>query len=114
MERRAPASVAGWHIMRARRDGKAARPTTEMKRAAVSSVRGTRDSSAISYVNKRKLESTRKLETDLKTPGTNYFMLRLALLIAPLAVVDRANAACAPTSPVNNTTVICSGVTANQ
>src|SRR5260221_14581088 len=47
-------------------------------------------------------------------PGTNYFMLRLALLIAPLAVVDRANAACAPTSPVNNTTVICSGVTANQ
>ena len=30
----------------------------------------------------------------------NYFMLRLALLMAPLAIVDRANAACALASPV--------------
>jgi hypothetical protein len=51
---------------------------------------------------------------DMKHRGTNYFTLRLALLIAPLAVADRANAACAPTSPVNNTTVTCSGVTADQ
>jgi hypothetical protein len=35
----------------------------------------------------------------MKTSGTNHFMLRLALLIAPFAVVDRANAMCAPTSP---------------
>jgi hypothetical protein len=27
---------------------------------------------------------------DLKMPDTNYFMLRLALLIAPFAVVDGA------------------------
>jgi hypothetical protein len=31
---------------------------------------------------------------DLKTPGPNYFMLRLALLIAPFGIVDRASAAC--------------------
>ncbi|HEV7408204.1 MAG TPA: autotransporter domain-containing protein [Bradyrhizobium sp.] len=50
----------------------------------------------------------------MKTLCTNYFMLRLALLIAPFAVVDRANAACAPASPVNNVTVTCTGATANQ
>ena len=48
---------------------------------------------------------------DLKTPGTNNFMLRLALLIASFAVVDGANAACAPASPVNNVTVTCTGAT---
>ena len=47
-------------------------------------------------------------------PDTNHFLLRLAFLIAPFAVVDGANAACAPTSPVNNTTVNCTGATANQ
>ena len=41
-------------------------------------------------------------------------MLRLELLIAPFAVVDRANAACVPASPVNNVTVTCTGATANQ
>jgi hypothetical protein len=41
-------------------------------------------------------------------------LLRLALLIAPLAVADGANAACAPTSPVNNTTVTCTGATIDQ
>ena len=50
----------------------------------------------------------------MKTPGMNHFMLRPALLIGPFAVVDGANAACAPTSPVNNTTVTCTGATANQ
>jgi hypothetical protein len=49
----------------------------------------------------------------MKTPDSNHFMLRLALMIAPLAVSDGANAACAPTSPVNNATVICSGATVN-
>ena len=48
----------------------------------------------------------------MKTLCTNYFMLRLALLIAPFAIVDRANAACAPASPVNNVTVTCTGATA--
>ena len=47
-------------------------------------------------------------------PDTNHFWLRLALLMAPFAVVDGANAACAPTSPVDNTTVTCTGATANQ
>lgn len=51
---------------------------------------------------------------DLKTSGTNHLFLRLASLIASLAVVDAANAACAPTSPVNNTTVTCSGATPDQ
>ena len=50
----------------------------------------------------------------MKTPGTNHFMLGLALLIAPLALVDGANAACAPAAPVNNVTVTCSGATVNQ
>jgi hypothetical protein len=35
----------------------------------------------------------------------------LALLIAPLAMVNGAEAACAPASPVNNTTVTCTGTT---
>ena len=48
----------------------------------------------------------------MKTLCTNYFMLRLALLIAPCVIVDRANAACAPASPVNNVTVTCTGATA--
>jgi uncharacterized protein with beta-barrel porin domain len=47
-------------------------------------------------------------------PDTNHVLLRLALLIAPFAVVDGANAACAPTSPVNDRTVTCSGATTNQ
>ena len=50
----------------------------------------------------------------MKTLCTNYFMLRLTLLIAPIGIVDRANAACAPASPVNNVTVTCTGATANQ
>jgi hypothetical protein len=59
--------------------------------------------------------SQQKQGMDMKTTGTNYFMLRLALLIAPFAVVDGANAAaCAPTSPVNNSTVTCTGATANN
>lgn len=51
---------------------------------------------------------------NLKASGTNHFLLRLALLVTPLVVVDGANAACAPTSPVNNTTVTCTGATNNQ
>ena len=47
-------------------------------------------------------------------PDTNHLLLRLALLIAPFAVVDQAKAACAPTSPVDNTTVTCSGATVDQ
>src|SRR5438876_5294975 len=38
----------------------------------------------------------------------------LALLIAPFAAVERAQAACDPKSPVNNATVICTGTTNNQ
>ena len=38
----------------------------------------------------------------------------LALLIVPLAMLDRAEAACAPTSPVNDTTVTCTGATTDQ
>lgn len=37
-----------------------------------------------------------------------------ALLIVPFVAVDRAAAACAPTSPVSDTTVTCTGATANQ
>ena len=37
----------------------------------------------------------------------------LALLIAPFAAVGRAEAQCAPNSPVNNTTVTCTGTTTN-
>jgi hypothetical protein len=51
----------------------------------------------------------------MKTPGTNYLMLRVALLIAPLATLDRAHAAnnCNATSPVNNTIVTCMGATSD-
>lgn len=38
----------------------------------------------------------------------------MALLIAPIAVVDRADAACAPASSVSNATVTCSGATVDQ
>jgi hypothetical protein len=55
-----------------------------------------------------------KQEIEMNASGPNYFMLRLALLMAPFAIVDRANAACAPASPVNNTTVTCSGATADE
>jgi len=48
----------------------------------------------------------------MKTLCTNYFMLRPALLIAPFAIVVRADAACAPASPVNSVTVTCTGATA--
>ena len=58
--------------------------------------------------------SQQKQGMGMKTLCTNYFMLRLTLLIAPIGVVDRANAACAPASPVNNVTVTCTGATANQ
>ena len=40
--------------------------------------------------------------------------LALALLIAPFAAVERAQAECAPTSPVDNATVACTGTTNNQ
>jgi hypothetical protein len=42
---------------------------------------------------------------DMKTPGTNYFLLRVAMLIAPFGIVDGANAACGPASPANNVTL---------
>ena len=38
----------------------------------------------------------------------------LALLIAPCAAVGWAQAECAPTSPVDNATVTCTGATNNQ
>jgi hypothetical protein len=38
----------------------------------------------------------------------------LALLVVPFAMLDRAQAACAPTSPVNNTIVECTGATTDQ
>jgi hypothetical protein len=52
---------------------------------------------------------------DMKTPGTNYLMLRLALLILPLATLDRAQAAnnCNATSPVDNTIITCTGTTSD-
>jgi len=50
----------------------------------------------------------------MKTTGTNYFMLLLALLVAPFGIVDGANAACAPASPVNNATITCTGATSDQ
>src|SRR3981081_4410159 len=50
----------------------------------------------------------------MKTPGTKCFTLRLALLIAPFAIVDGANAACTPTSPVDDKTVFCTGATSDQ
>jgi hypothetical protein len=51
---------------------------------------------------------------DMKHRGAHYFTLRLALLIAPLAVVDEASAACAPASPVDNVIVTCTGTTIDQ
>ena len=42
--------------------------------------------------------SQQKRGMGMKTLCTNYFMLRLTLLIAPIGIVDRANAACAPVS----------------
>src|SRR5947208_1501528 len=38
----------------------------------------------------------------------------LALLIAPFAAVERAQAACDPTSPRDNATVTCTGTTKND
>ncbi len=38
----------------------------------------------------------------------------LALVIAPFAIMARAEAACAPTSPVNDTIVTCTGATVDQ
>jgi uncharacterized protein with beta-barrel porin domain len=38
----------------------------------------------------------------------------LALLIVPLAMLDRAEAACAPAAPVNDTIVTCTGATTDQ
>lgn len=51
----------------------------------------------------------------MKTPGTNYLMLRLALLIAPFAAFDRALAInnCDATSPVSNTIITCAGATSD-
>jgi hypothetical protein len=52
---------------------------------------------------------------DMKTPGANYLMLRLAMLILPLATLDRAQAAnnCNATSPVDNTIITCTGATSD-
>lgn len=49
----------------------------------------------------------------MKTTGTNYLVLRLALLIAPFATFDRALAINNrdATSPVNNTIITCAGAT---
>jgi hypothetical protein len=58
--------------------------------------------------------SQQKQGMDMRARGKNYFMLRLTWLIAPIGIVDIANAACAPTSPVNDTTVTCTGTTTNQ
>jgi hypothetical protein len=51
----------------------------------------------------------------MKAPGANYLMLRLAMLILPLATLDRAQAAnnCNATSPVDNTIITCTGVTSD-
>ncbi|MEH2502706.1 hypothetical protein V1290_001517 [Bradyrhizobium sp. AZCC 1578] len=47
----------------------------------------------------------------------SHLMLRhaiaLAPLVAPIAAFDRAQAACDPTSPVNNSTITCAGTTTN-
>jgi len=40
--------------------------------------------------------------------------MMLVLLLSSLAASDRAQAACAPTSPVNNATVTCTGTTSGQ
>jgi uncharacterized protein with beta-barrel porin domain len=51
----------------------------------------------------------------MKTPGANYLMLRLAMLILPLATLDRAQAAnnCNATPPVDNTIITCTGATSD-
>src|SRR4051794_36791980 len=38
----------------------------------------------------------------------------LTLTVAPFAMLGQAQAACTPTSPVNNTTVTCSATTTDQ
>ena len=40
-------------------------------------------------------------------------LLAPAMLLTPLFVAERAEAACTPPSPVNNTTVSCTGTTTN-
>ena len=72
-------------------------------RAASSPVRKTPTSSAGCVL--RQINEPARQGMDMKTPGTNYFMLRVALLIAPFGIVDGANAACAPASPANNVAV---------
>jgi len=41
-----------------------------------------------------------KQEIEMNASGPNYFMLRLALLITPFAMLDRASATCTPASQV--------------
>lgn len=41
-------------------------------------------------------------------------LFALTLTVAPLAMMAHAQAACTPTSPVNNTIVTCTGATTNQ
>jgi len=54
---------------------------------------------------------------EMKLLACRHSMLRpaigLAPLIAMIAPFDRAKAACAPASPVNNVTVTCTGTTTN-
>lgn len=52
-------------------------------------------------------------------PFTHWLLARshvsaLALLTGSLGIAGRAEAACTPTAPVNNTTVTCTGTTTNQ
>ena len=57
---------------------------------------------------------TRKRDPATSDLIWRWLVLALTLVVAPLAALERARAACTPTSPVNNATVICSGTTTNQ
>ncbi|MDP1882999.1 MAG: hypothetical protein Q8K88_08985, partial [Bradyrhizobium sp.] len=57
-------------------------------------------------------------EASMKTSDANHSMVRhaiaLALLLASFSASGQAKAECLPASPVNDTTVTCTGVTVNQ
>ncbi len=50
----------------------------------------------------------------LATTGLKRTVMAGLMMTASLAAIERAYAACAPTSPVNNATVTCTGTTTNQ
>jgi hypothetical protein len=60
-----------------------------------------------------KLESQSDLARRFDVRRMTSFGVALTLSLAPMVMMDRAQAACAPTAPVSNTIVTCAGTTIN-